>query len=112
MLRKIFILGMVVVCLCGCDIRRIRTERGIKEYETDFSEVKAEVIQFTGMNNTDFENSINDEIEQAVESDLVAFDSQATENCDNVRMGNKCVLNISWDEKYNANDFISVVEEK
>lgn len=112
MLKKIFILGMVVVCLCGCDMRRIRTERSIKEYETDFSSVSAEVIQFAGMNNTEFENNINAEIEQSVESDLVAFDSQATEKSDNVRMGNKCVLNINWDEKYNDNDFISVVEER
>lgn len=112
MLRKIFILGMVIVCLCGCDIQRIRTERGIKEYETDYSQVNAEVIEFTGMKNSEFEKSINSEIEKSIESDLVAFDSEASENCNNVRMGNKCVLDIKWDEKYNNNDFISVVEEK
>lgn len=112
MLKKIFIIGMIVVCLCGCDIQRIRTERSIKEYETDFSTVNAEVIQFAGIENTEFENSINSEIEQSVESELVAFDSSASESSDNVRMGNKCVLNIDWQEKYNKNDFISVVEEK
>ena len=112
MLKKIFILGMIVVCLCGCDMRRVRTERGIKEYETDFSSVNAEIIQFSGMKNTEFEQSINADIEKDINSGLVAFDSAATENCDNVRMGNKCVLNISWEEEYNDNDFISVVEEK
>ncbi|MCD8179984.1 MAG: DUF3298 and DUF4163 domain-containing protein [Firmicutes bacterium] len=111
-MRRLLILGMAVICLCGCDMRGVRADIETKEYETDFSAVRAEVIRFSGMRNAEFEESINSSIEQAVESDLIAFDSLALDSGDNVRMGNKCVLEIDWDEKYNRNDFISVVEEK
>lgn len=112
MLKRLIILGIVAVCLCGCSLDKVRSEKSIKEYEMDYSTVHAEVIQFSGMKNAEFEKSINSEIEQAVESDLVAFDSEALGSSDKVRMGNKCVLEITWDEKYNKNDFISVVEER
>lgn len=105
-------MGLAVLCMCGCDIQRVRIDRSMKEYETDYSTVNAEVIQFSGMKNAEFEKQINSEIEQAVESDLIAFDSKALESSDNVRMGNKCVFEISWDESYNKNDFISVIEER
>jgi hypothetical protein len=110
--KKIFVLGLMIILLCGCDIRRIHIERSVKEYETDYSNVSAEVIEFAGMNNREFEKSINEETEKSIESDLVAFDSEAADSSDKVRMGNKCVLDIKWDEKYNKNNFLSVVEEK
>lgn len=111
-MRRVLVLGIIALCLCGCDIRGVRTDSTLREYETDFSTVHAEVIQFSGMRNTEFENQLNAEIEQNIESELVAFDSEAQANCENVTMGNKCVMEISWEEKYNSNDFISVVEEK
>lgn len=100
------------VCLCACDMARVSVNTSVREYETDFSAVRAEIISFSGMKNIEFEESINADIEQSVESDVVAFDSEAQACSDNVRMGNKCVLDIKWEEEYNANDFISVVEEK
>lgn len=112
MLKKIFIIGIIIMCLCGCDIQRVRINHTVREYETDSSAVNADVIQISGMSSSEFEKSINSELEQSVESDIVSFDSEAAENSDNVRMGNKCVLNISWDEKYNKNDFISIIEER
>lgn len=112
MFKRLIILMITAVCLCGCSLDKIRIEKSIKEYEMDYSAVRAEVIQFSGMKNAEFEKSINSEIEQAVESDLIAFDSEASGSSDKVRMGNKCVFEVTWEEKYNKNDFISVVEEK
>ena len=112
MLRRLLILAITALCLCGCSMDKIRSEKSIKEYETDYSSIHAEVIQFSGITDSEFESTLNTGIEQAVESELIAFDSQAMESSDNVRMGNKCVLEISWDEEYNKNDFLSVVEEK
>lgn len=106
------VLAAVCLVLCACDLTGIRSEISTREYETDFSAVHAETIYFSGMKDADFENSINAELEQAVESDVVAFDSEAQASTDKVRMGNKCVLDIKWKEAYNNNDFISVVEEK
>ena len=112
MLRRLLILAAAALCLCGCGAGNIHSEKSIKEYETDYSSVHAEVIQFSGMPDAEFESSLNVGIQETVESELVAFDSKAMESSDNVRMGNKCVLEISWDEEYCKNDFLSIVEEK
>ena len=112
MLRRFIIIAAALTCLCSCAAGKTRSEKSIKEYETDYSSVKSEIIQFTGLTDKEFQDALNTEIEQAVESETIAFDSDASDNADNVRMGNKCVLEITWDEKYNKNDFLSVVEEK
>lgn len=111
-MRKVLISGALALCLCGCAVGGLRSDISVKEYETDFSTVHAEVIQFSGMKDTELEKRINAETEQSVESDIIAFDSEAQSSMDNVRMGNKCVLEIKWEEKYNKNDFLSFVEEK
>lgn len=111
-MKRIIAVILVILCLCGCDMKRIRTESSIKEYETDFSTVYAETVKFSGMKNSEFEKNINAQIQQSIDSDLVAFDSKAQECKDNLQMGNKCVMEIGWEETYNKNDFISVVEEK
>lgn len=112
MIKKLYIWGIALICLCGCSINRVKNDISVKEYETDFSAVRAEAIQFSGIKNAEFEKKVNDEIEQSLQSNLVAFDSEAASCGDNVRMGNKCVMEIKWEEKYNKNDFISAVEEK
>lgn len=111
-MKSIIAVMLVILCLCGCDMKRIRTESSVKEYETDFSTVHAETIKFSGMKNSEFEKNINSQIEQSIDSDLVAFDSKSQECKDNLQMGNKCVMEISWEETYNKNDFISAVEER
>ncbi len=35
-MKRIIAVIFVILCLCGCDMKRIRTESSIKEYETDF----------------------------------------------------------------------------
>ena len=93
-MKRIIAVIFVILCLCGCDMKRIRTESSIKEYETDFSTVYAETVKFSGMKNGEFEKNINAQIQQSIDSDLVAFDSKAQECKDNLQMGNKCVMEI------------------
>lgn len=112
MFRRLWVMVLAALCLCSCSADNIRTEKSVKEYETDFSAVKAEIIQLSGLNDIEFERSLNEEIEKKVEGDLIAFDSEAAKSNDKVRMGNKCVFEITWDEKYNKNDFLSIVEER
>ena len=90
-MKRIIAVILVILCLCGCDMKRIRTESSIKEYETDFSTVYAETVKFSGMKNSEFEKNINAQIQQSIDSDLVAFDSKAQECKDNLQMG-KSVL--------------------
>ena len=99
-MKRIIAVIFVILCLCGCDMKRIRTESSIKEYETDFSTVYAETVKFSGMKNSEFEKNINAQIQQSIDSDLVAFDSKAQECKDNLQMGNKCVMEIGWEETY------------
>ena len=75
----------------------VRLDREVKTYETDFSSVSAELIQVKGMRNTEFENRLNEEISDELQSEMVAFDSLAQESSENVRMGNKCVFEVSWE---------------
>ena len=112
MLKRVLIFGLVLICLCGCSAETIKTEKNVREYETDFSTVRAEIIKICGGTEDEFINQINSDIEQVVESDLIAFDSKAQESEQKQRMGNKCLLDISWDIKYNSSDFLSTVEEK
>ena len=91
-MKRIIAVIFVILCLCGCDMKRIRTESSIKEYETDFSTVYAETVKFSGMKNSELEKNINAQIQQSIDSDLVAFDSKAQECKDNLQMGNKCVI--------------------
>lgn len=111
-MKKLFILGAVLLCLFGCSVVGIGIEKKISEYETDFSKVTAEKPEISGMENTEFEKQLNTEIEKEISSALVAFDSEAQASSDNVRMGNKCVMQITWAEKYNKNDFISIIQER
>ncbi len=90
----------------------VRLERTEKSYETDFSSVKAELIQLTGMKDTELEDELNEQISDELESEMIEFDSLAQENSRNVRMGNKSLFEVSWEEKYNKNDFLSIVKEK
>lgn len=111
-IKRLLILGITVLSLCGCRLMSVRVDREVKTYETDLSSVSAELIQLKGMRNVEFENRLNEEISNELQSEMVAFDSLAQESSENVRMGNKCVFEVSWEEEYNKNDFLSVVEEK
>ena len=113
MVRRLIILAVAVVCLTSCAAAgSVGIERSTKEYETDYSAVKAEVIAFTGMEDNEFEASVNDSIAKETESAIVGFDTDAAQSAENVRMGNKCVFENIWQEKYNKNNFVSMVEER
>lgn len=111
-MKRLLILILATLCLCGCDFNRVRTEKRLSEYETDFSTVHVENISICGTGNSDFEDSINTETEKSIESELVAFETKSQDSKAELIMGNKCILEINWEEVYNKNSFISLVEEK
>ena len=65
-MKRIIAVIFVILCLCGCDMKRIRTESSIKEYETDFSTVYAETVKFSGMKTVSLKN-INAQIQQSID---------------------------------------------
>ncbi|MGN0148919.1 MAG: DUF3298 and DUF4163 domain-containing protein [Clostridia bacterium] len=112
MKRLILILG-VFLLLYGCaPYRSAHFMITPKQYETDFSSVEAEELSFSGMENTDFQTELNTKLSDELSSSLINFDSLAQENSSNVTMGNKSVFNNKWEEKYNKNNFISLINEE
>lgn len=112
MLKKIFCVSALTVLLASCAAVGVSVSKSETKYETDYSEVTAETVQLSGIQDTEFEKNVNAALKQQTDSKVVAFDSLAAENSGNVRMGNRCILNITWDEKYNKNGFLSLVEEE
>lgn len=113
MIKRVIAAALGVMCLSSCAVGgRVRTDIVTKEYETDYSSVKAEIIELSGLEDEEFEDEFNDGVEESTDSELVAFDTAAAEIADELKMGNKCVFQTSWDVKYNKNDFLSLVEER
>ncbi len=113
MIKRVIAAALSVMCLSSCAVGGgIGTDIVTKEYETDYSSVKAEIIELSGLADTEFEDEFNEDVEESIDSELVAFDTAAAEIADELKMGNKCVFQTSWDVKYNKNDFLSLVEER
>ena len=114
MIKRVIAATLAVVCLSSCAVGGggVKTDIAVKEYETDYSSVRAEVIEISGLADTEFEDVFNDSVEKNIDSELVAFDTAASEIADELKMGNKCVFQTTWHEKYNKNDFLSLVEER
>lgn len=113
MIKRVIAAALGVMCLSSCAVGGgVGTDIVTKEYETDYSSVKAEIIELSGLADTEFEDEFNEDVEESTDSELVAFDTAAAEIADELKMGNKCVFQTSWDVKYNKNDFLSLVEER
>ncbi|MBQ2669459.1 MAG: DUF3298 and DUF4163 domain-containing protein [Clostridia bacterium] len=100
-----------VMCLTSCG-GGVEIKKEVKEYDTDFSSVRAETAVIEGLKDKEFEDGINSEIEKDIQGAVIAFDAAAAQSADNVRMGNKCVFENTWEVKYNKNDFLSLIEER
>lgn len=113
MIKRVIAAVLGVMCLSSCAVGGgTGTDIVTKEYETDYSSVKAELIELSGLEDKEFEDKFNEDVEESTDSELVAFDTAASEIADELKMGNKCVFQTSWDVKYNENDFLSLVEER
>lgn len=102
-------IACLLLCSCGSGSAKIKTS--CKEYETDISSAHIELIHFSGLKDSAFEDLINKTIAQDVDGAAVSFDTMASDSTDKIRMGNKCVLEINQLVKNNSDDFISIIEE-
>lgn len=112
-MKQLFLILGVMLLLCGCTQNEAaQITITPKQYETDFSTVEAEDLSFSGMENTEFQEQLNSQLAQALASALVSFDSAAQESSADLIMGNKAVFNNTWEEKYNQNSFVSIIQEQ
>lgn len=112
-MKRFFLILGVMLLLCGCaknEAAQITITP--KQYETDFSSVEAEDLSFSCMENTEFQTQLNSQLAQELSSALVGFDSAAQDSTDELIMGNKAVFNNEWEEKYNKNSFVSMINEQ
>ncbi len=112
-MKKAFMSLAIILLLCGCSIHNAaQIEINSKQYETDISTVDAENIRFSGIKDTEFQTDLNKQLDDELASSLVAFESAAQDASPNLTMGNKAVFNNKWHEKYNKNNFISMINEE
>lgn len=81
-----------------------------REYETDRSEVKMQILEIDIPGAKEFSESYNSELVQEAENTAAGFEAEAEEA--ELPAGQKSLLQTTQDIKYNKNDFISAVEEQ
>lgn len=104
---------LIALTIVGCSSDNgYRTEISNEEYETDYSTVYAEIIEFGGMENREFQSELNEQIEDDVKNSIGAFDSLAQEVADTLPEGVKSALSIRQNVKRNSGGIISLITEE
>lgn len=83
-----------------------------EEQETDYSSVYAEIISFSGFANKEYEDRLNDEIEENIRASISGFDEMAQELSKELPPGLKSDLKITQNVKRNSSAIISWIEEQ
>lgn len=104
-MRFVSLAAAVMILLCGCSLgKEVRVKLDTKEYVTDVLDIKAQIPSFSGMENRDFENSINEGAENSTNAWIEEFMTNVPENT-------KAEFKAQPSVKYNENDFLSVVTD-
>lgn len=80
------------------------------EFETDYSSVYAEVIEFNGMENKDYQSELNSSVAQDVSHAVNEFDTLADEASENLPAGVKAAFKVTQEVKRNSGGFLSFIE--
>ena len=111
-MKKIIGIILCFSMLSGCSYRnQAKTKITVSEFESEISSVHAESIEFSKLPDKSFEQSINNSISEDIKGALTSFDTMVAESSENLRMGNRCILEIKQILKNNDKNFISVIEE-
>lgn len=111
-MKKIFLAAISIFFLCSCTKSGTADIKiSVKEYETDISSARIESFTLSGLKNSEFESEINRNVARDADGAAVSFDTIVSESTEKIRMGNKCVLEISQLIRNNSDDFISILEE-
>lgn len=98
---------LVSVLLLGACAGGIKIHIEKKEYESQQLKVLAQIPQFSGMNNTELEKSLNDEYQTSISSWITQMQEQSQNRPDD----NQYELDIKQNVRYNENHFVSIVSE-
>lgn len=111
-LKRLIITALAAAALCGCvygsgaDIRL--TDSG---YTTDTSEINAQGFEIAGLKNSEFCTQVNSAVQSDIEGAIISFETMVQDSAGELRMGNRCILDITQELKYNEKDLLSIIEE-
>ena len=110
---KRLVAGGLAIILSGCavfnDGYSVKIHK--EEMETGYSSVYAEVIEFDGFKNKEYESELNMSTEEEVSNAIKSFDALALEAKETLPKGVKSALNITQKIKRNTTDLISFITE-
>lgn len=111
-MKRLWVL-FVMIIVSGCTPKDgYRTKISKEEYETDYSTVYAEIIEFDGFSNREYQSELNLSIQKEVGEAIKKFDSLAQEGAADMPKGIKSALYLTQNVKRNKIGLISFVEEE
>ena len=110
---KHMVAGVLTIVLTGCSVFSDGYSAAIKkeEQETEYSSVYAEIIEFGGFKNKEYQSELNLSIQKEVEDAISAFDALASEASEALPKGVKSSLYITQNVKRNTTDMVSFITE-
>lgn len=110
---KRLVVGGLAMLLSGCAMLSSGYGVTIKkeEQETDYSSVYAEIIEFSGFKNKEYQSELNMEIAEDVADAISKFDALAFDASKALPEGVKSTLNITQKLRRNSDDLISFISE-
>lgn len=113
MIMKRLVVFAVAFAVTGCTAKGVYGTNILKEeYETDYASVYAEIAEFSGLENREYQSELNASIQEWVSETIKKFDSLAQDMTGKMPKGVKSALHITQDIKRNRDGIISFVEEQ
>ncbi len=110
---KRLVVGGLAIILSGCAVFSEGYGVTIKkeEQESEYSSVYAEIIEFDGFGNKDYQSELNMSIRKDTEQAISSFDALAQEAAQRLPEGVKSTLNITRKVRRNSGGIISFITE-
>ncbi len=110
---KHVVVGVLAMMLSGCTMLLDGYDVKInkEEQESDYSSVYAEIIEFDGIKNKEYESELNMSVRSNVDEAIAQFDKLAQDASEELPEGVKSALSITQKVKRNTDDIISFVSE-
>ena len=110
-LKKI-LLCAITLALCGCALGNgYGVTINQEEQDTEYATVYAEILEFRGIKNKEYQSELNLSISDTVEGAISQFDALAQEAQATLPAGVKSALKITQNVKRNSDGIISFVTE-
>lgn len=111
-IMRYVILTVIALFLCGCASGTdAKIDFTHSSYQTNLADVSVQGFEVSKIADKEFMAQINSEVASDIDGAMVSFDTMVSESREDLRMGNKCVLEITQEVKTNERGILSVVEE-